>query len=254
MNILSINEISKTYLGEKPLFSSSAAYAVRALDNVSLSVGSGAIMGLVGESGSGKSTLGKLVCKYFEADSGTISLCGKPLKDYSRQELSHTVQMVFQDPYSSLNPRLNISTILTEAILEINRNERAAKMAAALVSVGLETSALKLYPHQFSGGQRQRIAIARALLKEPRLIIADEPLSSLDVTIQNQILELFKELRLKHNVSILFISHDIATTATLCENITVLKDGKIVESGLTNDIITKPLEEYTKKLIAAVPG
>ncbi len=252
MNTLLINNLSKTFRTGSGLFAG-GEHTVQALNNASLSIDEGCILGLVGESGSGKSTLGKIVCKYFEPDSGSVLLSGKPLQSYSRQELSRTVQMIFQDPYSSLNPRLNISSVLAEAIPGFKGRERIEKLTSVLISVGLDSSALKLYPHQFSGGQRQRIAIARALLKEPKLLIADEPLSSLDVTIQDQILGLFKELRSHYNVSILFISHDIATTAALCDTITVLKDGSVVENGLTNDIIKNPKNDYTRKLILAVP-
>jgi ABC-type dipeptide/oligopeptide/nickel transport system ATPase subunit len=253
MTTLTVENLSKTFIEEKQLFGV-PGFSVRALQNVSISIPEGKILGLVGESGSGKSTLAKIVCRYFEPDEGSVSIYGKPLESYSRKELSHTVQMIFQDPYSSLNPRLNIETILNEAVLDFNNKLRLEKITSGLKAVGLESSALRLYPHQFSGGQRQRIAIARALLKEPKLLIADEPLSSLDLTIQSQILDLFLELRNKYNIAILFISHDIATTASLCDYIAVLKGGVLIEYGSTNDIITSPKGEYTKQLLAAVPS
>jgi ABC-type dipeptide/oligopeptide/nickel transport system ATPase subunit len=253
MNTLTVKNLSKTYHSDKPLFGG-AGTTVHALKNVSLEISEGKILGLVGESGSGKSTLGKIICRYFEPDEGSVSLCGRPLESYLRKELSRTVQMIFQDPYSSLNPRLNIETILSEAVLDFSNRIRLEKITSGLKAVGLDDTALKLYPHQFSGGQRQRIAIARALLKEPKLLIADEPLSSLDLTIQTQIIRLLLKLRKDYNLAILFISHDIATTSVLCDNIAVLKGGEIVESGRTFDIINHPKADYTKKLLAAVPS
>jgi ABC-type dipeptide/oligopeptide/nickel transport system ATPase subunit len=252
VNTLTVAHLSKSFASDNSLFGSDGR-TVKALHNVSLSIAPGKILGLVGESGSGKSTLGKIICRYFAQDDGKVFINGRPLGSFTRMELSHAVQMIFQDPYSSLNPRLNIETILSEAVWDQKRARRIEKITSGLTAVGLERNALKLYPHQFSGGQRQRIAIARALLKEPGLLIADEPLSSLDLTIQNQIIQLFLQLRAKYNIAVLFISHDIATTAGLCDDIAVLKDGELVETGRTFDIINRPEQEYTKRLLAAVP-
>ena len=252
MEVFSVKGLSKSFSSEPGLFAATT-HIVRALRHVSLALNQGNILGLVGESGSGKSTLGKLLCNYYAADSGTITLSGKPISSYSRQQLSHEVQMIFQDPYASLNPKLSIATILGEALPELKGEEHRARIIETLRSVGMDEQTVKLYPHQFSGGQRQRIAIARALLKSPKLLIADEPLSSLDLTIQNQILNLFVELREKRGIAILFISHDIATTTNLCDTIAVLNNGEVVEHGLARDIIAKPQQEYTRRLLSAVP-
>lgn len=226
---------------------------VKALDGVSVSVEKGKCLGILGESGSGKSTLARILCRLIEPDAGEVFIDGKNLRDYPRRDLAGKVQMVFQDPFASLNPKLTVGTALFEATADGTRDVRLSKIEETLKMVGLPAGILRSYPHQFSGGQRQRIAIARALLRKPEILIADEPLSSLDISIQNQLLEVFERLRETHSLTIVFISHDIVVTANMADNVIVMRDGRIVEQGETKAVISSPEQEYTKKLLAAVP-
>lgn len=252
MTILKVTNLSKTYPIEGGLFRSRAG-TVRALDNVSASLERGKVLGVVGESGSGKTTLGKLICRLIAPDSGGILIDGKDIGSYSRPELSRKVQLIFQDPFASLNPKLSVASILGEADNSGDKTQKTANIAEALRTVGLPESAVTSYPHQFSGGQRQRIAVARALLKAPEIIVADEPLSALDLTIQNQLLELFSELKEKKQMSFIFISHDLAVTSGLSDYLIVMQNGKIAEEGLTVDVINNPKTEYARRLLEAVP-
>lgn len=251
MTLLSVRNLIKSYPIEGGFFRSRSG-SVRALDNVSLSLEKGKVLGIVGESGSGKTTLGKVICRLLPRDSGEVLVDGKNIDDYSRREFSGKVQMVFQDPYASLNPKLSIGTILGEAAGGA-AEAREASIRDALLTVGLQENILRSYPHQFSGGQRQRIALARTLLKKPEIIIADEPLSALDLTIQNQLLELFTELRDKEEIAFVFISHDLAVTSGLADYLIVMQNGKIAEEGPADKVISAPESEYTKRLLAAVP-
>ena len=251
MNILSVNNLNKEFRVETGFFLRKTD-TVRALDDVSFELESGKVLGIIGESGSGKTTLARVLCKLVSPDSGNILINGRNLNDYTRQELSRRIQLIFQDPFASLNPKLSVGTILSEAIDQKTDNI-AGLLRDILRTVGMPDDILHSYPHQFSGGQRQRIAIARALLKKPDIIIADEPLSSLDITLQSQILGLFKALKEKFGLTFIFISHDIVTTASFADYVIVMKNGKIMERGLTNRIIRFPENVYTRKLISAVP-
>jgi ABC-type microcin C transport system duplicated ATPase subunit YejF len=182
-----------------------------------------------------------------------VAIEGRSLDSYAPLELASKIQMIFQDPFMSLNPKLSVGTMLTEAAFHLPKKERRELVNGTLRAVGLEESAAAQYPHQFSGGQRQRIAIARALIKRPKIIVADEPLSALDLTIQNQLLDLFAGLKKEFNVSFVFISHDLAVTGEISDYLIVMQNGKIVEKGTTAEVMSSPGQEYTKRLLAAVP-
>lgn len=247
MKILEVENLSKTYTTER-FFGSKIR--LRALYNLNLSVDFGETLGIIGESGSGKSTLARIICKLLPRDSGNVKIEGVSIDDIDRISLSQKVQMVFQDPYSSLNPKLTVGVHLLEAIKNAkNSFEATLKAKKFLELVGLGSEMLNHFPHQLSGGQRQRVAIARAIAAEPKIIIADEPVSALDISVQSQILNLFKELKDNLAVSFIFISHDIFATAYLSDRIVVMKDGEIVEEGETEKLLKEPKSEYTKKLI-----
>ncbi len=250
MTILLIKNLTKIFSIDSGVFLKKTG-DIRALDNVSFELEEGRVLGIIGESGSGKTTLAKILCKLISPDSGEVLFSGRNIKEFSRQEFSSKIQMIFQDPFASLNPKLTIKTILSEAI--DNNTDKHKKIIETLKTVNMPENILYSYPHQFSGGQRQRIAIARALLKNPRIIIADEPLSSLDTTIQSQILRLFIELKERFGLTFIFISHDIATTANFADYVIVMKNGRIVERGETRSIISAPQQDYTKRLMSAVP-
>ena len=237
------------------------ATAHHAVKKVSLHINPCEILGLVGESGCGKSSLGKAIIRLIKPASGKIlfknrdvaPLRGKELKTY-RQE----VQMIFQDPYGSLNPRIKVGNAITEVLYVHNigktRNERLDRAVELFESVGLQADWVYRYPHQFSGGQRQRICIARALALNPDLIVADEPVSALDVSIQAEILELLENLRATRNLAFLFVSHDLAVVRNLCDRVAVMNQGVIVETGPVAQVIDNPQDEYTQTLLAAVPN
>jgi ABC-type glutathione transport system ATPase component len=227
-----------------------------ALDDVSIAVDDGQSVGLVGESGSGKSTIVRLMLALAKPTSGDMLFEGAPLTPASMRRFRASVQTVFQDPYSSLDPRQTIESIVAEPLrsLGIARGDDArAMVAASLASVGLPADALSRYPHEFSGGQRQRIAIARATVCHPRLLLADEPVSALDVTTRIQVIDLLAELRESAGLAILMVSHDLSAIAALCDTTVVLNAGRVVESGRTADILTSPREDYTRRLVEAVP-
>jgi oligopeptide transport system ATP-binding protein len=233
---------------------------VVAVDDVSLTIAQGEILGLVGESGCGKSTLSRIIMQLLPPDSGTVRMGGLDLTKLARREVrQHRLdfQMIFQDPYASLNPRLTIFSALGEALQQrhprLKGPELQARVASLLETVGLPPHHMRRYPHEFSGGQRQRIAIARALAPEPKLIIADEPVSALDVSIQSQILNLLRHLQSNLQLTMLFISHDLAVIRYMADRIAVMKSGKIVESGSADEVFASPREAYTKQLLAAVP-
>lgn len=252
MTLLKVTNVSKSFPIEGGLFRSGSGF-VKALDYVSVSMEEGKVLGVVGESGSGKTTLGKLICRLIIPDQGSITLYGRDIESFNNKEFSEKVQMIFQDPFASLNPKLSIHTILTEAAFNYPEKERQSVVADTLKTVKLPENILCSYPHQFSGGQRQRIAIARALIKKPKLIVADEPLSSLDLTIQSQLMQLFMELKETRKLSFMFISHDLAVTANLSDYLVVMQNGKIVEEGETGKVICYPEKDYTKRLLEAVP-
>jgi oligopeptide/dipeptide ABC transporter ATP-binding protein len=223
---------------------------VTAVDGVSLSVQPGSILGLVGESGCGKSTLAQLIVGLLQPTSGTIEW-----DTNARRRDRRDVQMVFQDTHSSLNPRKRINTILNEAIAArgADKSARPDKIAALIGQVGLDAQLLTRYPHELSGGQRQRVGIARALAMQPSLLVADEPVSSLDVSLQGQIINLLRELNERLGLTIILISHDLAVVARICDRIAVMYAGRIVESGTPDQVLTTPRHPYTQALLDAVP-
>ena len=232
---------------------------VRAVDGVRLSIQEGEVLGIVGESGCGKSTLGRTIVQLIPPTAGTVILEGRNLNQLHGRGLRRArrdFQMIFQDPYASLNPRLNVFDTLAEAIRthkKVPRRELRQRVTALMQKVGLLPRTMKKYPHEFSGGQRQRIAIARALAVEPKLIIADEPVSALDVSIQAQIINLLVLLRHEMKLTLIFISHDLSVVKHISDRIGVMYLGKIVELGEARAVLEKPLHPYTKALISAVP-
>ncbi|PRY68971.1 ABC transporter family protein [Glaciihabitans tibetensis] len=227
-----------------------------ALEDVSIGVGEGQSVGLVGESGSGKSTIVRLMLALAKPTAGEVLFDGEPITPATMRRFRASVQTVFQDPYSSLDPRQNIESIVAEPLRSLGiakGSEARAMVAASLASVGIAADSLARYPHAFSGGQRQRIAIARATVCHPRLLLADEPVSALDVTTRIQVIDLLAELRESAGLAILMVSHDLSAVAALCDETVVLNSGRVVESGTTSTILAAPREEYTRQLVAAVP-
>jgi peptide/nickel transport system ATP-binding protein len=212
----------------------------------------------VGESGSGKTTLGLLVARLHQASAGSALLHGRDMLSVPRKAFKRSVQIVFQNPYASLNPRFSIGQTLTEPMrihaIGADERERHALAAGVLAKVGLPADALLKYPHQFSGGQRQRIAIARALVLRPELLVCDEAVSALDVSIQAQILKLLQDLQDETAMSYLFISHDLAVVRSMADEVMVMKDGEIVEAAPADEIYSQPRHPYTRTLLASVPG
>lgn len=230
-----------------------------AVDDVSFSVGRGEVLGIVGESGSGKSTLGRIVAGLTTPSGGAVRIAGRDRSWTGHghfAEFARHVQVIFQDPMSSLNPRRRIEATLVQGALNVGQTfEHARKRAAELLErVGLPVTALSRYPHEFSGGQKQRIAIARALMMEPNLIVADEPVSALDVSIQAQVMKLLSDIRSDLGVAFLFITHDLAVASAFCDRLAVMKNGAFVETGLTANVLNSPSHPYTRNLIASVPG
>jgi peptide/nickel transport system ATP-binding protein len=234
--------------------------AVKAVDGVSLELAQGETLGLVGESGSGKSTTARLIMRLLDATSGEIHFAGQDitrLKGGRLRAVRRDVQMIFQDPYSSLNPRKTVGAIVGEPFaihgLEQQRAQRLRRVQELMDTVGLNPEHYNRYPHEFSGGQRQRIGIARALALGPRLLIADEPVSALDVSIQAQILNLLRRLQRELDLTLLFIAHDLAVVRYMCDRVAVMHDGKIVESAPNETLYSSPQNPYTRELLAAVP-
>ncbi len=232
---------------------------VRAVDDVSLAVAAGETLGLVGESGSGKSTTGRLIVGLDRPDAGSVLFAGREvagIRGAALRALRREVQMIFQDPYASLDPRMTAGAAVAEA-LQIHGLARGRalrdRVAELFVQVGLRPDQMARYPHALSGGQRQRLGIARALAVGPRLVVADEPVSALDVSVQAQIINLLTELQIRHQLAYLFISHDIAVVAHLSHRIAVMYLGRIVESGPAKAVIARPAHPYTESLIAATP-
>ncbi|MEJ8824606.1 ATP-binding cassette domain-containing protein [Variovorax humicola] len=232
---------------------------VKALNGVSFSVPPGRSMGIVGESGSGKSTIARLVMALDRPTSGSVKLEGRDLHTLPREQLRaarRDVQMVFQDPYGSLDPRQTVARIVAEPLQALAETSRAAqreRVGESLAAVGLRASDLDKYPHEFSGGQRQRIAIARALITRPKLIVADEPVSALDVSVQAQVLNLMQDLQQQFGISYLLISHDLAVVNHLCDDVCVLHHGRVVERGAPQHLFAHAAHPYTQALLAAVP-
>ncbi len=257
-NLLEIKNVKKYFLRGggflvKPL------PPIRAVDGVSLKIGEKETVGLVGESGCGKTTIGRVILKLYQPTEGKIFFEGKDLTNLSKKEmepLRREMQIIFQDPFSSLHPRMRIRQILKEPFL-IHRigskKDQKEKILELLQEVGLEPESLLRFPHEFSGGQRQRIGIARAIALNPKLIIADEPVSALDVSIQAQIIDLLDDLQKKFSLSYLFIAHDLSVVEHISDRVMVMYVGKIVEQAVTRELYGNPLHPYTKALLSAVP-
>jgi peptide/nickel transport system ATP-binding protein len=232
---------------------------VQALNGVSFSIAAGRSLGVVGESGSGKSTLARLVMALDAPTAGTVELLGRNLHQLPAEQLRQArrdFQMVFQDPYGSLDPRQTVERIVTEPLQaqgQTTRAEQREQAAQVLSQVGLRTNDLGKYPHEFSGGQRQRIAIARALITRPRLIVADEPVSALDVSVQAQVLNLMQDLQQQFGITYMLISHDLAVVNHLCDEVVVLYQGRIVERGSPGELFRNAQHPYTQSLVGAVP-
>ncbi|MGI9335688.1 MAG: ABC transporter ATP-binding protein [Gammaproteobacteria bacterium] len=257
-SVLSVRGLNKTYGGRASLFGKRAR-EVHAVKGVSLEVPRGHSLALVGESGSGKSTLARCIVGLESPESGEIRLDGENIAGLSHKDMRRyrsKVQMVFQDPFASLNPRHKVGDIigLGPMLQGASRSQAWMRARELLDMVGLQPDAVERYPHEFSGGQRQRIGIARALATEPKLILADEPVSALDVSVQKQVLELLDELRQRLHLSMLFITHDLRVAAHVCDDVAVMRRGEIVERGSTAEIFANPSHEYTLQLLDSVPG
>ncbi|MBK1832754.1 ATP-binding cassette domain-containing protein [Roseibacillus ishigakijimensis] len=259
---LHIDDLKVHFPGKRGLFGQGGGETVKAVNGVSLKIQKGEILGLVGESGCGKSTLSRAVMQLISPTSGRITLEDRVLTELPRSEVRRhrlDFQMIFQDPYASLNPRMTVFSMLAEAIGR--RHPGAVGHQAAMTdrvvelmrTVGLDPKHMRKYPHEFSGGQRQRVAIARALAPEPKLVIADEPVSALDVSIQSQILNLLLKLRDELELTMIFISHDLSVVRYLADNIAVMYAGEIVEYGEAEEVFNNATHPYTQKLLAAVP-
>jgi oligopeptide transport system ATP-binding protein len=258
-DILELRDVKTHFPFYRGLVFKRLAGSVLAVDGVTLSLGRGEVLGLVGESGCGKSTLARTILQLVPTTAGTVVLSGKNLTDATTSEIKtarRDLQMVFQDPYASLNPRMNVFAALAEPLLVHRvcpRKEVPARVAELMKQVGLDPRLMQQYPHEFSGGQRQRIAIARALALQPKVIIADEPVSALDVSIQAQILNLLAQLVREMNLSLIFISHDLSVVKHISDRIAVMYLGKIVELGPATDVIEHPRHPYTRALVSAIP-
>jgi len=255
--LLEVRHLVKHFVRKQGLFAPPSV--VRAVDDVSFSVGAGEMFGLVGESGSGKSTTGRCILRLIEPTSGEVLFRGENVLGFSsaRMRLARRdMQIVFQDPYSSLNPRMRVGEIVEEPLVihELgSRAERRARVEELFELVGLEREHLQRYPHEFSGGQRQRIGIARALALSPALIVADEAVSALDVSIQAQVVNLLLDLQQRLKLTYLFIAHDLRLVEHICTRVAVMYLGKIVETGETASLFKQPTHPYTRALLSAIP-
>ena len=254
--VLEVTGLDKTYT-EKRMFG--AGRSVAAARDVNITLRRGEIVGVVGESGSGKSTVARCVVRLIDPTKGEIRINGTDIAQYSGsrlQPLRQRIQIVFQDPYRSLNPRIRVGDSIIEGLLNFGtpRAQALEKATELLRVVGLQADAMQRYPHQFSGGQRQRICIARALALEPDILVADEAVSALDVSVQAQVLDLLEEIRARTGVAVLFITHDLRVAAQICDTIVVMQNGRIVEAGAAEEVLTAPQQEYTRSLINAAPG
>jgi ABC-type glutathione transport system ATPase component len=257
--LIAVRNLTKIYpLGES-IFGGTAHGGVRAVDDVSMTIEAGETLGLVGESGSGKSTLGRLILRLIEPTSGRIQFEGHDLLSAGHSEmrrLRRDMQIIFQDPFGSLDPRVRVQDIVAEPLVVHEHNSsdaRRARVAELLRAVGMDESAGRRYPHEFSGGQRQRIGIARALALQPKFIVADEPVSALDVSVGAQIVNLLAKLQREFQLTYLFISHSMPIVRYLATRIAVMQRGQIVETGTTEQITEEPQHPYTRTLLCATP-
>jgi oligopeptide transport system ATP-binding protein len=256
---LEIRDVKTYFPVEKGMLFKRQVGTVKAVDGINLTLRKGEIIGLVGESGCGKSTLGRTILQLIPATEGAVILEGRNLNQLSTTELREAradFQMIFQDPYASLNPRMTVYDTLAEAISSHRRvaaEEMQKRVRALMEKVGLSPRFMQKYPHEFSGGQRQRIAIARALAVEPKLIVADEPVSALDVSIQAQIINLLGKLSREMQLTLIFISHDLSVVKHISDRIVVMYLGRVVEMGPATEVFERPLHPYTKALVSAVP-
>ncbi|CAN5414787.1 dipeptide ABC transporter ATP-binding protein [soil metagenome] len=258
-SLLEVRDLKTHFPVEESVLLRRQVGSVKAVDGVSFALAQGEALGLVGESGCGKSTLGRTILQLIPATSGSVFFDGQELNRLSGKALRKArrgFQMIFQDPYASLNPRMTVFDALAEALRshrKIPRAELRERVTELIRIVGLLPAALHKYPHEFSGGQRQRIAIARALAVEPRLIVADEPVSALDVSIQAQIINLIAQIRREMNLTLIFISHDLSVVRHVADRIAVMYLGRIVELGPPDQVLDHPQHPYTKALLSAVP-
>ncbi len=241
----------------KKYFPMKKRQVLKAVDNVTMDIYRGEVLSLVGESGSGKTTLGRTVSRLYPKTAGDILVGGKPAESYSIKEFTKKIQMIFQDPQASLNPRMTVGDIVAEGIdihkLASSKKERMEKVYSLLEIVGLNREHASRFPHEFSGGQRQRIGIARALGVDPEILVCDEPISALDVSIQAQVVNLLKDLQKQRNLTLLFIAHDLSMVKYISDRVAVMYRGKVVELGKPEDVYNNPVHSYTKSLISAVP-
>jgi oligopeptide transport system ATP-binding protein len=257
--LLEVKNLKKWFPIKKGLLIDRTVAHVKAVDDVSFHVDAGETLGLVGESGSGKTTTGYCVLQLLKPTSGTVLFQGQDLTKFKKGGLRHVrreLQVVFQDPYASLNPRMTVGDIVSEPLVVHDIGDRSSRRRSAeqlLEVVGFNPDFINRYPHEFSGGQRQRIGIARALALNPSLIVCDEPVSALDVSIQAQILNLLKDLQAEFGLAYLFIAHDLAVVRTMSDRIAVMNRGKIVEEGPAEEVYSNPQDPYSQALLAAVP-
>jgi ABC-type oligopeptide transport system ATPase subunit len=257
--LLDVTDLEKWFPVRKGILIERTVDYVKAVDGVSLRIAEGETLGLVGESGSGKSTTGYCILQLLKPTKGSVRFMGKELTTMSSgdlREMRREMQIVFQDPYSSLNPRMTVGNIVAEP-LKVHgigtKRSRVARVRDLLETVGFNPDFTNRYPHEFSGGQRQRIGIARALALNPRLIVCDEPVSALDVSIQAQILNLLKDLQRDLGLAYLFVAHDLAVVRAMSDRIAVMNKGVLVETGDANEVYRNPQQDYTRALLAAVP-
>jgi ABC-type oligopeptide transport system ATPase subunit len=256
--LIRVENLTKEFPRQSGMFGD-AQSVVRAVSNVSFDIAPGEVLGLVGESGSGKSTTGRLMLRLIEPTAGKVLYNGQNVFRLPKAEmrnLRREMQIVFQDPYGAFNPRMTVGAIIGEA-LQLrgisNRQERAKEVGRFLEIVQMPSSIQTRYPHEFSGGQRQRIGIARALAVEPKFIVADEPVSALDVSTQAEIVNLLLDLQTRLNLTMLFISHDLSVVKVLCDRVAVMRKGEIVEIATSEKLFANPEHEYTRELLSAIP-
>lgn len=257
MSLIEATALSRTFpLPRRTLFE--ARRTITALHPTELSVQEGGSVGIIGESGSGKSTLVRLLLGLDRPTTGGVLVDGREVDTHASARSLHWLRrqtgLVFQDPYASLDPRMTAAQIISEPLWALDvPGDRQARVREVLVQVGLDADMADRHPHEFSGGQRQRIALARAIAHRPRILIGDEPLSALDVTVRAQILELLERLRREEGLTVIMVSHDIGVVQNLADTVAVMKDGRIVEHGPTDAVLQHPSQEYTRRLLAAIP-